>query len=247
MNRTLTALTVATACLFSATARADENDDADLVVLDGGFAQLSIIGLLQTQFVPWQGDDALIVSGDPADNAGVRIRRARLGVKGWAWGDTEFELSLQAEPEGMGLLDAWVAYRGFTADPDRRYPAPIPYVIAETVKGFGFPGAGTNAAHNLPLGGNPSRDESARQAFTDAARALFVPPEEIARATADLIERPRPFVRVTRLAGVLVAAMKFVPGWLTARLGSALGTDSVFLDGVDTAARQAYLDRIRTH
>lgn len=72
-------------------------------------------------------------------------------------------------------------------------------------------------------------------------------PEEIARATADLIERPRPFVRVTRLAGVLVAAMKFVPGWLTARLGSALGTDSVFLDGVDTAARQAYLDRIRSH
>jgi NAD(P)-dependent dehydrogenase (short-subunit alcohol dehydrogenase family) len=36
-------------------------------------------------------------------------------------------------------------------------------------------------------------------------------PEEIARATADLIESPRPFVRVTRLAGGVVAAMKFVP------------------------------------
>lgn len=70
-------------------------------------------------------------------------------------------------------------------------------------------------------------------------------PEEIARATADLIEKPRPFVRVTRLAGGAVAAMKFIPGRLAAGLGSALGTDSVFLDDVDTNARQAYLDRIR--
>lgn len=72
-------------------------------------------------------------------------------------------------------------------------------------------------------------------------------PEEIARATADLIEKPRPFVRVTRLAGGAVAAMKFVPGWLAAGLGSALGTDSVFLDDVDMGARQAYLDRIRNN
>src|SRR3546814_13668576 len=63
---------------------------------------------------------------------------------------------------------------GFAADPSRRYPAPIPYAIAETVKGFGFPGAGINAAHDLPLGGNPSRDEVARHAFNEAARALFV-------------------------------------------------------------------------
>ena len=70
-------------------------------------------------------------------------------------------------------------------------------------------------------------------------------PEEIARATADLIEKPRPFVRVTRLAGGAVAAMKFIPGRLAAGLGSALGADSVFLDDVDTNARQAYLDRIR--
>jgi NAD(P)-dependent dehydrogenase (short-subunit alcohol dehydrogenase family) len=72
-------------------------------------------------------------------------------------------------------------------------------------------------------------------------------PEEIARATADLIESPRPFVRVTRLAGGLVAAMKFVPGRLAVGLGSALGTDSVFLDDVDLGARQAYLDRIRSN
>lgn len=72
-------------------------------------------------------------------------------------------------------------------------------------------------------------------------------PEEIARATADLIENPRSFVRVTRLAGGMVAAMKFVPGRLATWLGSALGTDSVFLDDVDMRIRQAYLDRIRSN
>lgn len=70
-------------------------------------------------------------------------------------------------------------------------------------------------------------------------------PEEIGRATADLIEHPRPFVRVTRLAGGVIAAMKFVPGRLATGLGSALGADSVFLTDVDMGARQTYLDRIR--
>jgi NAD(P)-dependent dehydrogenase (short-subunit alcohol dehydrogenase family) len=69
-------------------------------------------------------------------------------------------------------------------------------------------------------------------------------PQEIARATADLIERPRPFVRVTRVAGTMVAAMKFVPERIATQLGTMLGTDTVFLDRVDTAARQAYLERV---
>ncbi|CAD5291380.1 D-xylulose 5-phosphate [Bosea sp. 62] len=72
----------------------------------------------------------------------------------------------------------------FAADPARSYPAPIPYAIAETVKGFGFPGAGTNAAHNLPLAANPSRDRAARDAFNEAARALFVAPADIAAAVS---------------------------------------------------------------
>ncbi len=69
-------------------------------------------------------------------------------------------------------------------------------------------------------------------------------PQEIARATADLIERPRPFVRVTRIAGTMVAAMKFVPERIATQLVAMLGTDTVFLDRVDTAARQAYLERV---
>lgn len=83
-----------------------------------------------------------------------------------------------------GILTAEERLGRFAANADRVYPAPIPYAIAETVKGFGFPGAGTNAAHNLPLGGNPSRDEDARRAFNEAASTLFVPPDEIARAVA---------------------------------------------------------------
>lgn len=69
-------------------------------------------------------------------------------------------------------------------------------------------------------------------------------PQEIAGATADLIERPRPFVRVTRVAGTMVAAMKFVPDRVATQLGAMLGTDTVFLDRVDAAARQAYVERI---
>ncbi|MCR5872797.1 xylulose 5-phosphate 3-epimerase [Phenylobacterium sp. J426] len=62
------------------------------------------------------------------------------------------------------------------------YPVRLPFVIASTVKGYGFPGAGTNAAHNLPLGALPSTDESARAAFNAAAAVLHVPPRLLAEA-----------------------------------------------------------------
>ena len=87
-----------------------------------------------------------------------------------------------------GILQAEVDLERFAADPRHVYPAPIPYVIAETVKGFGFPGAGTNAAHNLPLGTNPAEDEAARNRFNTAARALFVGPAELDRAVAAFTE-----------------------------------------------------------
>ncbi|WP_011583186.1 MULTISPECIES: D-xylulose 5-phosphate/D-fructose 6-phosphate phosphoketolase [Chelativorans] len=89
------------------------------------------------------------------------------------------------------IMEAETRLERFAADPGRTYPAPVPYVIAETVKGFGFPGAGTNAAHNLPLGGNPARDEPARKAFNEATQALFVPPEEIERAVAEIAVHDR--------------------------------------------------------
>ncbi|MBS0384519.1 MAG: xylulose 5-phosphate 3-epimerase [Proteobacteria bacterium] len=66
------------------------------------------------------------------------------------------------------------------------YPAPLPYVIARCVKGFGFPGAGTNRAHNLPLVGNPRTDEAARRAFNEGARGLYVAPEALEATVATL-------------------------------------------------------------
>ncbi len=82
------------------------------------------------------------------------------------------------------IIESEDTLRRFAADPDRRYPAPLPYVIAETEKGFGFPGAGTNAAHNLPLGGNPHTDAGVRALFNQSAAALFVPPAELHEALA---------------------------------------------------------------
>ncbi|WPP47751.1 xylulose 5-phosphate 3-epimerase [Pseudomonas sp. AN-1] len=63
-----------------------------------------------------------------------------------------------------------------------QYPLPIPFAIAETVKGFGFHGAGENAAHNLPLPGNPHTDAEARRLFNASAAALWVAPDELRRA-----------------------------------------------------------------
>jgi phosphoketolase len=76
------------------------------------------------------------------------------------------------------------------------YPVPLHYAVAETVKGFGFPGAGTNRAHNLPLAGIPAVDEAAREAFNAGARALWVSREDLERAvrtlaTHDAQGRPR--------------------------------------------------------
>ncbi len=57
--------------------------------------------------------------------------------------------------------------------------ARLPYCIATTVKGFGFYGAGTNAAHNLPLGNRI--DDRLVALFNEHARHLWVPPDELER------------------------------------------------------------------
>jgi len=62
------------------------------------------------------------------------------------------------------------------------YPVRLPFIIASTVKGYGFPGAGTNAAHNLPLNGVPRTDEVARADFNAGASALHVPTDLLADA-----------------------------------------------------------------
>ncbi len=64
------------------------------------------------------------------------------------------------------------------------YPLPMPYGIAETVKGFGFYGAGSNAAHNLPLPASPQQDAQARALFNQHAARLWVAPAELEAACA---------------------------------------------------------------
>ncbi|MGD9920928.1 MAG: xylulose 5-phosphate 3-epimerase [Pseudorhodoplanes sp.] len=56
------------------------------------------------------------------------------------------------------------------------YPVAMPYAIAHTIKGYGFPGAGSNRAHNLPLDGNPAIDAAARATFNEGAKRLWVEP-----------------------------------------------------------------------
>ena len=82
------------------------------------------------------------------------------------------------------------------------YPLPMPYGIAETQKGFGFYGAGSNAAHNLPLPGNPHSDVTARELFNQHAAPLWVAPKELAQACALFItsRHTRPAEREHALA-----------------------------------------------
>jgi phosphoketolase len=62
------------------------------------------------------------------------------------------------------------------------YPLPMPYGIAETIKGYGFYGAGSNAAHNLPLPASPAHDTHARELFNQHAAALWVEPQALTEA-----------------------------------------------------------------
>lgn len=69
-----------------------------------------------------------------------------------------------------------------------KYPIRLPYGIAMAPKGAGFPGEGTNLAHNLPLMANPYRDPDAALRFNRAARRLWVPLDEL-RAAVDVFQR----------------------------------------------------------
>ena len=89
------------------------------------------------------------------------------------------------------IIEAEDALSAFASSADKRYPAKLPYMIAETEKGFGFPGAATNAAHNLPLAGNPRENAQAREAFNAGAAALFVPEPELEQALAALANHER--------------------------------------------------------
>lgn len=70
-------------------------------------------------------------------------------------------------------------------------------------------------------------------------------PEDIARAVVSLIEKPRPRLRVTRAAGAVVSARRFMPARVAERIARAFGTEDAFVGQVDAAKRAAYEERIR--
>jgi phosphoketolase len=108
----------------------------------------------------------------------------------FAWAILEIERRLEAAAAAVN------AGRG-------RYPVPLPYGIAVAPKGAGFYGAGTNLAHNLPLGDNPHQDVTAARRFNASARRLWVGESELRDATATLQHHehaPRPRERDHPLA-----------------------------------------------
>lgn len=112
-----------------------------------GIAQDGGIGWLK-QHLRLNGFDPIEIDGrDPA---------------AYAWAIIEMEARLQACAAAIKFGRA-------------TYPVPLHYTIAEVPKGFGFPGAATNYAHNLPLGSNPATHEEARNAFNQGARRLWTP------------------------------------------------------------------------
>lgn len=118
--------------------------------------------LAQQGGVDWLRDHLQLNGFDPFDVDGR-------DPAAFAWAILEMERRLEA----LGPADV---------------PAPLPYAIAETTKGFGFPGAGTNRAHNLPLGASPADDADARATFHAGARALWVAPDELAASIERLGE-----------------------------------------------------------
>jgi len=87
----------------------------------------------------------------------------------FVWAIFEMECRLEAAAEA-------VRTRG------QKYPVHLPYGIAVASKGAGFYGAGTNLAHNLPLGSNPHTDQVAVERFNESARRLWVSLEELNEA-----------------------------------------------------------------
>lgn len=111
------------------------------------------------------------------------------------------------------------------------YPFNLPYGIAETIKGFGFPGAGTNSSHNLPLVDSPASDENARALFNSGAAKLWTPATELRAAINLLNNHARTDRAKERDHPLAVLELKKVkcpePSW------KSLDEDAVAMSGVD--------------
>jgi short-subunit dehydrogenase len=71
-------------------------------------------------------------------------------------------------------------------------------------------------------------------------------PDDVARAVAGVIAKPKPRVFVPRSVGTAATAQRFMPQRLSEAMGRALGTDRVFGSDVETDKRAAYARRAGT-
>lgn len=139
----------------------------------------------------------------------------------------------------LAIIQADEKLKAFATNPQRRYPAALPYLIAETEKGFGFAGAGKNAAHNLPLPAHPRHNDAARQLFNQSAQALFVPQVELEQSLRALCNHTQQ-QRVLESAHPMArrkppALQEPVPRWVKqGTVGSAMSVlDQWFVDLVN--------------
>ncbi|MFZ1175294.1 MAG: SDR family oxidoreductase [Mycobacterium sp.] len=70
-------------------------------------------------------------------------------------------------------------------------------------------------------------------------------PADIADAIVKLVAHPRPRVRVTKMAGAIIASQKFMPRSVSESLNRVLGGEHVFTDDVDADKRKDYEARAR--
>jgi short-subunit dehydrogenase len=73
-----------------------------------------------------------------------------------------------------------------------------------------------------------------------------VEPDDVARAVANVIAKPKPRVFVPRSIGRVAAAQRFMPLRMTEATGRALGTGRVFTSDVEADKRTAYARRSGT-
>ena len=122
-NRSSGVLIVSLAALFASSlvtsqALAAPSDAADLVLIDAGATQIKLKSLIQTQIAlpldPDDKDEHRLENGDPAEQTGMRLRRARFGLSGWAYGVIDYAMTVEGTEDGAAeLVDAWIGYRHF--------------------------------------------------------------------------------------------------------------------------------------
>ena len=71
-------------------------------------------------------------------------------------------------------------------------------------------------------------------------------PEEVARAVADVIAKPKARVVVPRSIGITVSAQHLMPQGVAEAIGRALGSGRVFTSDVQADKREGYARRTGT-